>query len=199
MTIEDLEAYRRSALRPLDVTDAESHLPPWTRELLACLRARRRVAFVLRQAGMSTPQIALHLGVSSSRAQQLCASAERLLVAAARRGAQLETHAPAGAAHRCASPAPCIVPPHRWATMALSIDCLDLSARSCNGLLNVGAALIGQLVQCSQAQLLKVPNLGIKSYREITTALARLDLHLDMVVPSAAPPDVILDDDLADD
>lgn len=69
-------AFRRSTLRSLDVADAESHLPPWTRELLACLGARARTAFVLRQAGMAHTQIGLHLGISSNRARQLCIAAE---------------------------------------------------------------------------------------------------------------------------
>jgi hypothetical protein len=43
---EDLpiEAFRRSPFRDLDVAEAEARLPPWTRELLACLRTRPRTA-----------------------------------------------------------------------------------------------------------------------------------------------------------
>lgn len=175
-----IEAFRRSPLRSLDVAEAESHLPPWTRELLACLRSRARAAFVLRQAGMACSQIGLHLGVSSSRVRQLCAAAERRMVVAARRGAVF--HRGALPAHVCTPSSPCPVPGSLRHALDLPLDSLDLSVRSHAGLSNRGVACVGQLVRRSEMDVLKFPHIGTKSFREIVGALARIGLHLGMDV-----------------
>lgn len=185
MTFDDepVEASRRSTVRPLDVAEAEARLPPWTRELLACLTPRARTAFVLRQTGMSFGQIGRHLGVSKSRASTLNAAAERRMVATAQRAVQLRSVRP--------MPVPVTtneVPPRLRASLDLHIDVLDLSVRSYACLHNVGAIRIGDVVKRSELDLLRIKNLGRKSLKEIRTALAYHGLRFGMDVGNWQPP-----------
>jgi hypothetical protein len=184
---EDLpiEAFRRSPLRDLDAAEAEARLPPWTRELLACLRTRSRAAFVLRQAGMTFSQIGLHLGISSSRVQQLCAAAERRMVAAARRGATI--HRPVFLGHACTPAGPCQVPDNPRPVLDMPIDMLDLSVRSHGSLWSRGVRSIGDLVRLAEIDVLKIKNLGHKSFREVVAALVHIGLHLGMDIGDWRP------------
>jgi hypothetical protein len=184
---EDLpiEAFRRSPFRAIDVAEEESRLPPWTRELLACLRTRPRTAFVLRHAGMTYGQVALHLGISSSRVKQLCAAAEKRMVAAARRGATV--HRPASRGHACAPAGPCQVPDHLRPVLESPIDILELSVRSHNSLWSRGVRSVGDLVRLAEIDVLKIKNLGHKSFREVVAALAHIGLHLGMDVGDWRP------------
>lgn len=186
MTFDDepIEAFRRSTVRPLDLVEAEAQLPPWTRELLDCLSARARAAFVLRQTGMSYAQVGLHLGVSSSRACQLNAAAERRMVAAAQRAVQLRRVRP-----ELVPVTTDEVPRHLRPSLDLTIDVLDLSVRSYACLHNVGATRIGDVVKLSEGDVLRIKNLGRKSVREVRTALSRLGLRFDMDVDDWQPPD----------
>jgi len=59
-----------------------------------------------------------------------------------------------------------------------SIDDLELTVRSANCLKSENIMYIGNLVQCSESDLLKTPNLGRKSLTEIKAALASRNLSL---------------------
>ncbi|MBU0552682.1 DNA-directed RNA polymerase subunit alpha [Myxococcota bacterium] len=61
-----------------------------------------------------------------------------------------------------------------------SVDELELSVRSANCLQNANIKLIGELVQKSEAEMLKTKNFGRKSLREIKEILATMGLNLGM-------------------
>ena len=60
------------------------------------------------------------------------------------------------------------------------VDELELSVRSSNCLQNIGIKLIGELVQKTEAEMLKTKNFGRKSLKEIRDILAEMDLQLGM-------------------
>jgi len=74
------------------------------------------------------------------------------------------------------------------------VDELELSVRSANCLKNDNIVYIGDLIQKTEAEMLRTPNFGRKSLNEIKEVLASMGLHLGMEVPDW-PPDNI--DDLA--
>ncbi|WP_332065461.1 DNA-directed RNA polymerase subunit alpha [Bartonella sp. CB189] len=74
------------------------------------------------------------------------------------------------------------------------VDELELSVRSANCLKNDNIVYIGDLIQKTEAVMLKTPNFGRKSLNEIKEVLACMGLHLGMEIP-AWPPENI--DDLA--
>ncbi len=59
-----------------------------------------------------------------------------------------------------------------------SVDELELSVRSANCLQNANIRLIGELVQRSEAEMLKTKNFGRKSLNEIKEVLAGMGLEL---------------------
>jgi len=61
---------------------------------------------------------------------------------------------------------------------------LELSVRSANCLKNADIKYIGELVQRTEAEMLKTKNFGRKSLNEIKEILADMDLHLGMVIPN---------------
>ncbi|MCB9528161.1 MAG: DNA-directed RNA polymerase subunit alpha [bacterium] len=61
-----------------------------------------------------------------------------------------------------------------------SVDELELSVRSANCLQNANIKLIGELVQKTEADMLKTKNFGRKSLREIKEILATMNLQLGM-------------------
>lgn len=61
-----------------------------------------------------------------------------------------------------------------------SVDELELSVRSANCLQNANIKLIGELVQKTEADMLKTKNFGRKSLREIKEILATMGLQLGM-------------------
>jgi len=63
-----------------------------------------------------------------------------------------------------------------------SVDELELSVRSANCLQNANIRLIGELVQRTEAEMLKTKNFGRKSLNEIKEVLAGMDLELGMAV-----------------
>jgi DNA-directed RNA polymerase subunit alpha len=65
-----------------------------------------------------------------------------------------------------------------------SVSELELSVRSANCLKNADIKYIGELVQRSEAEMLKTKNFGRKSLNEIKEILADMDLHLGMAIPS---------------
>ncbi|MCP5433723.1 MAG: DNA-directed RNA polymerase subunit alpha [Alphaproteobacteria bacterium] len=70
------------------------------------------------------------------------------------------------------------------------VDELELSVRSANCLKNDNIVYIGDLIQKSEAEMLRTPNFGRKSLNEIKEVLAQMGLHLGMEVPNW-PPDNI--------
>ncbi len=63
-----------------------------------------------------------------------------------------------------------------------SVDELELSVRSANCLKNAGINLIGELVQKSEAEMLKTKNFGRKSLNEIKEILSEMGLGLGMKI-----------------
>jgi DNA-directed RNA polymerase subunit alpha len=61
-----------------------------------------------------------------------------------------------------------------------SVDELELSVRSANCLKNANIRLIGELVQKTEAEMLKTKNFGRKSLNEIKEILAEMSLSLGM-------------------
>jgi DNA-directed RNA polymerase subunit alpha len=74
------------------------------------------------------------------------------------------------------------------------VDELELSVRSANCLKNDNIIYIGDLIQKTEAEMLRTPNFGRKSLNEIKEVLAQMGLHLGMEV-SGWPPENI--DELA--
>ena len=74
------------------------------------------------------------------------------------------------------------------------VDELELSVRSANCLKNDNIVYIGDLVQKTEAEMLKTPNFGRKSLNEIKEILTQLGLTLGMVIKDWPPENV---DDLS--
>jgi DNA-directed RNA polymerase subunit alpha len=65
-----------------------------------------------------------------------------------------------------------------------SVEELELSVRSANCLQNANIHLIGELVQKTEAEMLKTKNFGRKSLKEIKEILADMGLSLGMKIDS---------------
>jgi DNA-directed RNA polymerase subunit alpha len=74
--------------------------------------------------------------------------------------------------------------------LLLKVDELELSVRSANCLKNDNIIYIGDLVQKTEAEMLRTPNFGRKSLNEIKELLAGMDLHLGMQVEGWPPEDL---------
>ncbi len=70
------------------------------------------------------------------------------------------------------------------------VDELELSVRSANCLKNDNIVYIGDLIQKSEAEMLRTPNFGRKSLNEIKEVLASMGLHLGMDVPGWPPENI---------
>ncbi|HUA53929.1 MAG TPA: DNA-directed RNA polymerase subunit alpha [Candidatus Sulfotelmatobacter sp.] len=70
------------------------------------------------------------------------------------------------------------------------VDELELSVRSANCLKNDNIVYIGDLVQKSEAEMLRTPNFGRKSLNEIKEVLAQMGLHLGMEIPGWPPENI---------
>jgi len=70
------------------------------------------------------------------------------------------------------------------------VDELELSVRSANCLKNDNIIYIGDLVQKTEAEMLRTPNFGRKSLNEIKEVLASMGLRLGMDI-SGWPPENI--------
>src|SRR6056297_1515020 len=68
-----------------------------------------------------------------------------------------------------------------------SVDELELSVRSANCLQNANIRFIGELVQKTEAEMLKTKNFGRKSLNEIKETLASLGLSLGMTIDNLPP------------
>ncbi|MCP4675220.1 MAG: DNA-directed RNA polymerase subunit alpha [Deltaproteobacteria bacterium] len=63
-----------------------------------------------------------------------------------------------------------------------TVEELELSVRSANCLQNAGITYIGELVQKTEAEMLKTKNFGRKSLKEIRDLLTEMDLQLGMKI-----------------
>jgi DNA-directed RNA polymerase subunit alpha len=70
------------------------------------------------------------------------------------------------------------------------VDELELSVRSANCLKNDNIVYIGDLIQKTEAEMLRTPNFGRKSLNEIKEVLAQMGLHLGMEVPNWPPENI---------
>ena len=70
------------------------------------------------------------------------------------------------------------------------VDELELSVRSANCLKNDNIIYIGDLVQKTEAEMLRTPNFGRKSLNEIKEVLAQMGLHLGMEVTGWPPENI---------
>jgi DNA-directed RNA polymerase subunit alpha len=80
---------------------------------------------------------------------------------------------------------------HKWPAAPVvpmpllrKLDEFELSVRTANSLKNDNIIYIGELVQKSEAELLRTPNFGRKSLNEIKEVLARMNLRLGMEIPN---------------
>lgn len=176
----------------LELADLEEHLPPWTRELLACLTPRRRMAFVLREAlGLTFSETGARLGVSASRARQLYEPAVRMITSAARRAALLTRYV--------GDVAPVPRSGDEFDELALlaadgagrsaldmPIYALPLGVRAANCLQLHGVRTVGDLVAKTEEELLKIPGFGRKTLREVMEMLAATGFQLAMRVDGDA-------------
>ena len=70
------------------------------------------------------------------------------------------------------------------------VDELELSVRSANCLKNDNIVYIGDLVQKTEAEMLRTPNFGRKSLNEIKEVLTNMGLHLGMEIPNWPPENI---------
>jgi len=70
------------------------------------------------------------------------------------------------------------------------VDELELSVRSANCLKNDNIVYIGDLVQKTEAEMLRTPNFGRKSLNEIKEVLTGMGLHLGMEIPNWPPENI---------
>jgi DNA-directed RNA polymerase subunit alpha len=70
------------------------------------------------------------------------------------------------------------------------VDELELSVRSANCLKNDNIIYIGDLVQKTEAEMLRTPNFGRKSLNEIKEVLATMGLHLGMEITDWPPENI---------
>ena len=70
------------------------------------------------------------------------------------------------------------------------VDELELSVRSANCLKNDNIIYIGDLVQKTEAEMLRTPNFGRKSLNEIKEVLSQMGLHLGMQIPGWPPENI---------
>ena len=67
---------------------------------------------------------------------------------------------------------------------------MELSVRSANCLKNDSIVYIGDLVQKTEAEMLRTPNFGRKSLNEIKEVLSQMGLHLGMEVVGWPPENI---------
>jgi DNA-directed RNA polymerase subunit alpha len=76
------------------------------------------------------------------------------------------------------------------AALLKKVDELELSVRSANCLKNDNIVYIGDLIQKSEAEMLRTPNFGRKSLNEIKEVLSQMGLHLGMEIPNWPPENI---------
>jgi DNA-directed RNA polymerase subunit alpha len=81
----------------------------------------------------------------------------------------------------------------------LTVEDLELSVRSANCLKNADINYIGQLVQRSEAEMLKTKNFGRKSLNEIKQLLSEMNLSLGMKLDGWEPPAPVEHEDVEEE
>lgn len=81
-------------------------------------------------------------------------------------------------------------PPAFNPNLLRKVDELELSVRSANCLKNDNIVYIGDLVQKTEAEMLRTPNFGRKSLNEIKEVLTQMGLHLGIQVPDWPPENI---------
>ena len=71
-----------------------------------------------------------------------------------------------------------------------TVEDLELSVRSANCLKNANITYIGELVQRTEAEMLKTKNFGRKSLNEIKQLLEEMELSLGMKIDDWEPPEL---------
>jgi len=89
---------------------------------------------------------------------------------------------------RVAEEAPADLPFNR--NLLRKVDELELSVRSANCLKNDNIVYIGDLVQKTEAEMLRTPNFGRKSLNEIKEVLTQMGLHLGMEITTWPPENI---------
>ena len=89
---------------------------------------------------------------------------------------------------RVAEEAPTDLPFNR--NLLRKVDELELSVRSANCLKNDNIVYIGDLVQKTEAEMLRTPNFGRKSLNEIKEVLIQMGLHLGMEITTWPPENI---------
>lgn len=89
---------------------------------------------------------------------------------------------------RVAEEAPTDLPFNR--NLLRKVDELELSVRSANCLKNDNIVYIGDLVQKTEAEMLRTPNFGRKSLNEIKEVLTQMGLHLGMEITTWPPENI---------
>lgn len=81
-------------------------------------------------------------------------------------------------------------PPSEHPLLLKKVDELELSVRSANCLKNDNIVYIGDLIQKTEAEMLRTPNFGRKSLNEIKEVLSGMGLHLGMDVEDWPPENI---------
>lgn len=177
---------------PIDLTELEAQLPPWTRELLAVLTPAERRAIVLRESGFTFEAAGEHLGVTGASIRAHVVAGTNKMTEAARRAALWREYAVGVVPHQ--PPSSCTA---EWCKVPeLSRKALDLPVgggiymnwRAVKCFRELGIDYIGQLVQHREHELLEHRNLGRATLRDVRESLAGLGLHLGMDVGDWKPP-----------
>src|SRR5271166_6055139 len=82
------------------------------------------------------------------------------------------------------------ITPSQAKFLAQRLDDIDLSVRSSNCLKNINIEYLGELVQYSAEDLLRVQNFGRKSLKEIVALFANEGLLLGLCLPEWSPESV---------
>jgi DNA-directed RNA polymerase subunit alpha len=101
------------------------------------------------------------------------------------------THAPSGGVASVSSGADAEADANQLNRYLLKkVDELELSVRSANCLKNDNIIYIGDLVQKTEAEMLRTPNFGRKSLNEIKEVLSSMGLRLGMDIPGWPPENI---------
>ena len=75
------------------------------------------------------------------------------------------------------------IAPSQAKFLSQTVDEVDLSVRASNCLKNINVKYLGELIQFSPAELMRVQNFGRKSLDEIIALFARENLSLGISIP----------------
>ena len=81
-----------------------------------------------------------------------------------------------------------------YAKLLLPISGLELSVRASTSLKNAKITYLGDLVQNTNNDLLRIPNFGRKSLNEVKNILADMGLHLEMELNDWPPENLVSDE-----